>query len=363
LFVDRVKVFIKAGKGGDGCVSFRREKYVPKGGPDGGDGGKGGSVILHATSAEQSLVDIHFQQHQRAKHGGNGMGKGRHGANGLDKIVKVPLGTEIFDFETNEKLIDLVEEGEEYIAGNGGKGGKGNPHFKNSTRRAPRIATPGEDGEERVLRLVLKTIADFGLVGYPNAGKSTFLSAISAAHPKTAPYPFTTLYPMVGIVQFPDYYRYTVADIPGLIEGAHENIGLGHHFLRHIERATILIYVLDMDNVDGRTPWDDLQTLQKELEYYQENLSKRGIFIIANKMDLEGAKENLEILREHTTLPIYPISALEKDGVKQLIKTMRTILEDYKTQIKQKEEALIVQKEQEEQVNEPAICDLRDIFK
>ena len=327
VFVDRVKVRVCGGGGGDGCVSFRREKYVPKGGPDGGDGGDGGSVVFRAVTGEQSLVDLHFQPHCQADRGAHGMGKGRHGARGSDRIVNVPVGTLVHDAETGGELADLAHEGDEYVAAHGGKGGRGNPRFATGARRAPRIATPGEPGEERDLRLELKTVADVGLVGYPNAGKSTLLTAISDAQPKTAPYPFTTLHPIVGVVEFPDYFRFTVADIPGLIDGAYRNVGLGHGFLRHIERCRILVYVLDTAAVDQRTPWDDFAALQRELELYQSGLSQRAVFVLANKMDLPDADTNLTTLREQVELPIIPLSALERRNLDVVVDRLRELLD------------------------------------
>ena len=327
MFVDRVKIHVLGGKGGDGCVSFRREKYVPRGGPDGGDGGRGGSVILRASDGEQNLVSLRFKQHWEGRRGGNGRGKGCYGASGADVIIRVPAGTVIREKDTGDILGDLTQDGQEYVAAQGGKGGLGNVHFVTSQRRAPRIATPGTEGQQAHLELELKTIADVGLVGYPNAGKSTLIAAISDAHPKTAPYPFTTLYPVVGVVQFPDFMRYTVADIPGLIEGAHENVGLGHEFLRHIERCRVLVYVLDTAGVDDRLPWVDLTALRQELELHQAGLSSRPGIVVANKMDLDGADENLTRLRAETGLRVFAISALKHERTEQLTQTLRELLE------------------------------------
>lgn len=327
MFVDRAKVKVSGGNGGKGCCSFRREKYIPKGGPDGGDGGPGGDVIFRASIGEQSLVDLRFMPHYEGQNGVPGMGKGRHGARGADKVVSVPCGTIITDLETGEVLADLAEDGQEYLAARGGRGGRGNARFVTSRNRAPRRTDPGEEGEERHLSLVLKTIADIGLVGYPNAGKSTLLTEISDAHPKTAPYPFTTLHPVVGVVQYPDFFRLTVADIPGLIDGAHENVGLGHEFLRHIERSRILLYVLDMAGTDERDPLDDFAALQRELELHQEGLTERPSLIVANKMDGEAAAENLERLKKAVCLPIFPACAVLGDGLKTLIAELRAILE------------------------------------
>lgn len=328
MFVDQAKVWVRAGRGGDGCISFRREKYEPNGGPNGGDGGRGGAVILRAVRGEQSLVAYRFQQHLRAANGEHGRGKGCHGANGADNVGKVPLGTMVRDFDTGELLADLTADGQEYVAARGGKGGQGNTRFATSRRRAPRISTPGEDGEEVRLLLDLKTIADVGLVGYPNAGKSTLLAAISDAHPKTAPYPFTTRHPVVGVVEFDDYSRLTIADIPGLIEGAHQNVGLGHEFLRHIERCRVLAYVLDTAGQDGRDACSDLATLQRELELHQEGLSLRPRVVIANKMDLAEARENLDTLCAGVEGEVIPVSALSGENTDRLIAEFRRLLKE-----------------------------------
>lgn len=327
MFVDRVKIKIRGGNGGHGCISFRREKYVPKGGPDGGDGGNGGSVIFVARSSEQSLVDLYYMNHYEAKSGIPGMGKKRHGHNGANLVVKVPVGTVFHDLATGEVVADLTEEGQEWVGAKGGSGGHGNRRFISSQNRAPRIAGEGYPGEERELRLELKTIADVGLVGYPNAGKSTFLTAVSDAHPKIAPYPFTTRHPNVGVVEFDDYTRMTIADIPGLIDGAHNNVGLGHDFLRHIERCRMLMYVLDTAGVDTRNPADDLQHLQKELELYLPGLTDKPSLVVANKIDLPEAEENLADLRKrYPDVEIMEISALNHDQTNELIQRLRQII-------------------------------------
>jgi len=328
MFIDRVTIKVQGGKGGNGCVSFRREKFVPKGGPDGGDGGKGGAVILKATNHEQSLVALKYMPHYEGQNGEGGKGKGRHGRCGEDKIVKVPVGTVVYDDETKEMLADLKEDGQEFVAAHSGKGGAGNIHFKTSTNRAPRIAKPGGEGECKVLYLELKIIADVGLVGYPNAGKSTLITAVSDAHPKTAPYPFTTLNPNVGVVQFKDFFRFTMADIPGLIDGAHKNIGLGHDFLKHIERCRIFVYVLDTAGVDERNPIDDMKSLINELEMYKEGLSHKPAVIAANKIDLLESDEIIdEIKKEFPNYSVFPISAKENSTAVELVQELRTMLE------------------------------------
>ncbi len=328
MFVDRAKIRVRAGKGGDGAVSFRREKYEPRGGPDGGDGGPGGSVILRAVTGEQSLVDYRFQQHITAKNGVPGRGKKCYGAHGEDTIANVPLGTIVRDLETGEFLADLVHQGDEYVAARGGRGGKGNIHFVTSERRAPRVSTPGKDGEEAHLLLELKTIADVGLVGYPNAGKSTLLGAVSDAHPRVGAYPFTTLHPVVGVVEFEDFFRFTIADIPGLIDGAHRNVGLGHEFLRHIERCRVLVFVLDASGSEGRWPWDDLTALQRELELHKTGLSSRVAIVAANKTDREDAQELLAELRANVPMEVLAISAQEHQNTRELVVRLRALLEE-----------------------------------
>ncbi|NQZ56022.1 MAG: GTPase ObgE [Lentisphaeraceae bacterium] len=328
MFVDRIKIYVKAGNGGNGCISFLREKYVPKGGPNGGNGGHGSSVILRASKSCDSLVDLKYQQHVKGKNGMPGLGSDCNGSSADDSVILVPPGTLIMDLENDcYEVADLDNDGEEILVAQGGGGGRGNKSFATSTNKAPRQATPGHLGEERTLLLELKTIADVGLVGYPNAGKSTFLNAVSEARPKTAAYPFTTLFPMVGVIPFSDdYTRMTIADIPGLIEGASENVGLGHHFLRHIERTKVLTYVLDMASTDNREPWDDLKKLETELEIYQEGLSKRVKLIIANKMDGVLAEENLKELRKHTDLPIFTTTAELSQGTDEVVAELRKLV-------------------------------------
>ena len=328
MFVDRIKIKVRGGNGGNGRASFRREIYVPMGGPDGGDGGKGANVVLRTATGQQSLVDLYYLSHYEGKNGGNGQNMDKYGRGAPDRIVEVPVGTVVKDPETGEMLADLCEVGQEYIAAKGGKGGRGNIHFATSTNRGPTECELGEGGEERYLLLELKSVADVGLVGYPNAGKSTLIGDLSNAHPKTAPYPFTTLHPVVGLVEYEDYYRFTLADIPGLIDGAHLNIGLGHDFLRHIERCRVLIYVLDTAGVDTRNPWDDFFALQKELELYMPGLSRRAGLVLANKMDLPEAAANLKKLKRKLPkgLKVMPISALEKEHVAELKELLREML-------------------------------------
>ena len=334
MFVDRIKVFAQAGSGGRGSVSFRREKFVPKGGPDGGDGGRGGDVILRADRHVDSLSDLFYEPIIKAKNGGHGMGKKMHGRSAPSKIVKVPVGTIVWLAEDRKRptpnversisnpedvIVDLTRDGQEFVLRQGGAGGKGNVHFKSSRNRAPREYTEGEEGEQGHFLLELRTIADAGLVGYPNAGKSTLLRKISAARPKVAAYPFTTLHPIIGVVEFSEYRRAAIADIPGLIEGAHRGLGLGHEFLRHVTRCRIFLFVVDVAGSEGRNPVEDLQQLRKELDLYDPLLSQRPWFVIANKMDLPNAQENLNALRKKfPKIDIVPISAAKGEGIDEL---------------------------------------------
>jgi GTP-binding protein len=323
-FVDQAKIFVKAGDGGSGCVSFRREKYVPRGGPDGGDGGDGGDVILIAHPQIHTLYDFHHQVHFRAENGRPGMGKKMKGRDGEDLLLKVPVGTVVKDAETGEILGDLVKPGERLIVAKGGKGGRGNAHFATPVRQAPRFAEPGTPGEERWLILELKLIADVGLVGFPNAGKSTLLSRLSSAKPKIADYPFTTLEPNLGVVRLPEGETFIVADIPGLIEGAHRGVGLGHEFLRHIERTRVLLYMLDISR--EKEVWQDFQVLQKELEHYNPSLLKKDFLIALNKIDLlapEKRKEKLEEIKESFPEDLRKrlifLSAVTGEGIQELL--------------------------------------------
>jgi GTP-binding protein len=339
MFVDRVRIFAQAGNGGRGCVSFRREKFVPKGGPDGGDGGRGGDVILRADQHTDHLANLFYEPIIRAKNGEHGQGKKMHGKNAPKRVVAVPVGTIIYrtipiepermrggtdepvppQFEIGEAIADLTHDGEEFLLCQGGAGGKGNVHFKSSRNRAPHEYTEGGEGEQGHFFLELRTIADAALVGYPNAGKSTLIRRLSAAQPKIAPYPFTTLHPVIGVVELGEYRRATVADIPGLIEGAHRNLGLGHDFLRHITRCGLLLFVLDMAGSEGRDPIADLESLRREIDLYDSRLSQRSWFVVANKMDLPWANENLEEFRRRfPQLTISAVSAEKGLGIEEL---------------------------------------------
>jgi GTP-binding protein len=324
MFIDEVQVKLRAGDGGNGCASFRREKFVPKGGPDGGDGGDGGSVILEADVNVADLRQYHFKPHWEAGNGVSGMGKGRNGRRGEDCVLKVPCGTEVRDLESGELVLELLEEGERKVLLKGGSGGWGNIHFKSSINQAPRQFKEGTPGERGQYRLILKAIADLGLVGYPNAGKSTLIRTLTAARPKTASYPFTTLTPVVGVLESgdPSGLRIQLADIPGLIEGAHANRGLGHAFLRHIERCRGLVILIDITGVDGRVPAEDLKSLLSELKHYGQGLEEKPYLVVVNKMDEEGTAEQLAAFREATGTDPIAISCLLEDGLEELRKQL-----------------------------------------
>ncbi|OVE75170.1 hypothetical protein BVX97_05645 [bacterium E08(2017)] len=319
-FIDTAPLYAKAGNGGNGCCSFRREKFVPKGGPDGGDGGRGGHVILRAVPNETSLIGVYYAPHQKAEHGGFGKGKQMHGKNGKDLYVNVPAGTEVHNMETEELVTDLSESGDEFICAHGGKGGLGNVHWKTSTHQAPMEHTDGEPGDDIAYKLILKLVADIALVGFPNAGKSSLLTKISQAHPKIGAYPFTTLNPIIGTMTFEDYSRATVADVPGLIDGAHKGVGLGHEFLRHVERSRCLVLVIDMAGTDGRTPHEDYFALLKELELYKKDIVDRPRLVVANKMDEPEAELYLEEFKKETSLDPIPISAEYEEGIEEVKK-------------------------------------------
>jgi GTP-binding protein len=326
-FIDTAQIVVQAGDGGRGCVSFRREAYVPHGGPNGGDGGNGGSIFIEASRSFQTLIDQQYQQLYRAKRGEHGRGKDQHGASGSDLTIKVPLGTVIFEVETGEVLADLTTEGQRVQAAQGGRGGRGNARFATATRQAPRFAQPGTPGEVRKLRLELKLIADVGLVGLPNAGKSSLLAAFSAARPKIAAYPFTTLTPNLGVVEVEPYGGFVVADIPGLIQGAAQGAGLGIQFLRHIERTHLLVHVVDVSD-DAEDPATAMETIEKELRAYNPALLSLPRIIAANKIDLPHAA-GLERIQTRCTslgLPWEAISALTGDGIPSLLETIATRL-------------------------------------
>ncbi len=321
MFIDQATIYAKSGDGGNGCVSFRREKFVPKGGPDGGDGGAGGDVILVADEALSTLLDFQFRRHLRAQRGGHGEGSHRHGRRGGSLVVPVPVGTVVKDADTHELLADLVRHGQRVVVARGGRGGRGNARFATATRRAPRQAEPGAPGEERRFQLELKLLADVGLVGLPNAGKSTLLSQVSAARPKIAEYPFTTREPYLGVVALADGTSFVLADIPGLIEGAHRGAGLGHEFLRHVARTRVLIHVVDV-TAPGRDPLADFEVVNGELWQYDVALRTRPMLVALNKIDQLITPSHVEVIAATLTskgYQTYAISALTGDGVAGLM--------------------------------------------
>ena len=341
--MDTARIQIKAGNGGNGCISFRREKFVPRGGPDGGDGGNGGNVILTATLGMSTLIDLHHNPRQVADNGGHGTGKQRDGADGTDCVVKVPAGTIVRDSETAEQLADLTEPDQTVVVARGGIGGKGNARFKSSTFQAPRVAEKGEPGEEREISLEIKLIADVGLVGYPNAGKSTLLARTSAATPKIAAYPFTTLRPNLGVVRINREQNFVLADIPGLIEGAHKGAGLGHQFLRHIERTKMLIHVIDLSATDGRDPIKDYEQLNLELGHYNELLTKLPQIIALNKIDMPEAEANLARVEAYFgKRKVFPISAITGDGVNALMHQAYRSLQHLEARVRKEAETTII---------------------
>jgi GTPase len=326
-FVDYVKIYVKAGDGGRGCMSFRREKYVPKGGPDGGDGGRGGHIIFRATDELNTLIDLRYHREYKAKRGQHGMGKKMHGKNGEDLLISVPVGTIIKDAETQDILIDLDRDGLEAVIVKGGRGGLGNTHFATSVRQAPRFAQPGEEGEEKWLVLELKLLADVGLIGLPNAGKSTLLSVISSAKPKIADYPFTTLRPVLGVVKIEDYRSFVVADIPGLIEGAHKGTGLGFQFLRHVERTSILLHLVDISETGEGDPVENLEKINRELALYSPELIRKPQAVVGTKIDISGDQVKRVSLEAHCKMKkidFFSVSAVTHEGIKNLLSYLST---------------------------------------
>jgi len=318
MFIDEAKIWVKAGDGGNGCVSFRREKFVPRGGPDGGDGGRGGSVYFQTVKNLDTLLDFTGRHHWRAENGQPGSGNNKHGADGEDLIINVPPGTLIYDVDLDLLLKDLNEVGMKVRVCRGGRGGKGNKAFATPTNQTPRHAEPGKKGQERNLRLELKLIADVGLVGMPNAGKSTLISRCSAARPKIADYPFTTVEPVLGIVELSDFRRFVMADIPGLIEGAHNGAGLGFEFLKHIERTRIIVHILDIMPTVGSDPVRNYKAIRNELEQYSKALTQKVEIIVANKIDLDPHGKIVKGLKKGLNKTLYPISAVTGEGIKEL---------------------------------------------
>lgn len=322
-FVDEATITVEAGKGGNGCLSFRREKYIPKGGPDGGDGGDGGSIILEANDSINTLIDYRYQRHYRAQSGESGRGRNCTGAKGEDLVLQVPVGTTVFDIDTQEVLGDLTEVGGRLVIAQGGFHGLGNTRFKSSTNRAPRQTTKGSEGEARTVRLELKVLADVGLLGLPNAGKSTLIRSISAAKPKVANYPFTTLVPNLGVVRVEEHRSFVVADIPGLIKGAAEGAGLGIRFLKHLVRTRLLLHVVDMAPFDGTDPADAVREIVSELEQFSPTLAKRERWLVLNKLDLLPEDRQEEVCQQleqslQLDIPVYRVSAINSKGLDKL---------------------------------------------
>jgi GTP-binding protein len=322
MFVDECVIKVQAGDGGRGCVSFRRAKFEPWGGPNGGDGGRGGDVVLVGDDDTNNLVDCKYHPQWKARHGEHGLGKDCHGSDGESAVIKLPLGTVVLNEETGQTAAEIIADGQRVVLAKGGNGGFGNTRFKSSTNRAPRTANPGQDGEHGVYRLILKSIADVGLVGFPNAGKSSLIARLTNARPRTASYPFTTLHPQIGVCEASDDlrkpHRLQIADIPGLVEGASEDRGLGHRFLRHIERCRLLVVLLDMAACDGRAPGDDYTTLLRELSLYDPALAKKPRLIVANKMDMTGATANLAKFKRRCKARVVEISCVTGAGLTEL---------------------------------------------
>ena len=330
-FVDYVKIFVKAGDGGRGCVSFRREKYVPRGGPNGGDGGRGGHVIFKATDELNTLIDLRYHREYRAQRGQHGMGKNMHGRNGEDLVIPVPVGTLIKDAETQEILSDLDKNDMEVIIAKAGRGGLGNSHFATSVRQAPRYAQPGEEGEERWLVLELKLLADIGLIGLPNAGKSTLISTLTSAKPKIAEYPFTTLRPVLGVVKREDFRSFVIADIPGLIEGAHKGAGLGFQFLRHVERTTMLLHLVDISEMGEGDPVENYEKINRELELYSPELISKPQTVVGTKSDVAGNGERLDRLESYcknNNRDFFAVSAATGTGIRRLLSYISVKMEE-----------------------------------
>ncbi|WP_422123067.1 GTPase ObgE [Planococcus sp. X10-3] len=329
MFVDHVKVYVRGGDGGDGMVAFRREKYVPNGGPAGGDGGKGANIVFIVQEGLRTLMDFRYKRIFKADRGTHGMSANKHGAKAEDYIIEVPPGTVVKDAETGETIADLVEHGQTAVIAKGGRGGRGNSRFATPANPAPELSEKGEPGFERNVILELKVLADAGLVGFPSVGKSTLLSVVSAAKPKIAEYHFTTIVPNLGMVETEDQRSFAMADLPGLIEGAHQGIGLGHQFLRHIERTRVIIHVVDMSAMEGRDPYEDYVTINEELKQYNMRLTERPQLIVANKMDMPDSEENLKEFRKK--LPedakIFPVSALSRQGLSNLLFAIADLLE------------------------------------
>lgn len=332
MFVDKAKVYVKGGDGGDGLIAFRREKYVPEGGPAGGDGGKGGDVIFRVDEGLRTLMDFRYQKHFKAKRGEKGRNKSQHGANAENMVVRIPPGTVLIDDDTGEVIGDLTRHGQEVVVARGGRGGRGNIRFATPNNPAPELAENGEEGEERYVVMELKVMADVGLVGFPSVGKSTLLSVVSAAQPKIGAYHFTTITPNLGMVEVGDGRSFVMADLPGLIEGAHEGVGLGHEFLRHVERTRVIIHVVDIAGTEGRDPFEDWQKINDEIRLYNPALMERPQIVAANKIDMPEAADNLAVFREklkevRPDIEVVPISSLTREGIQELLYRTSGLLE------------------------------------
>ncbi|MDD2446707.1 MAG: GTPase ObgE [Tissierellia bacterium] len=353
MFIDVANIKVRAGKGGDGVVAWRREKFEPSGGPYGGDGGNGGSIILQVDQGIRTLMDFRYKRVYKGENGENGRTKKQYGKNGQDVILKVPVGTLVKDEETGKVIVDLKEKGQSYVIAKGGRGGRGNAKFATSTRQAPTFAEAGTKGQEKDIVLELKLLADVGLIGFPNVGKSTILSIVSAAKPKIANYHFTTLKPNLGVVRIDEAKSFVIADIPGLIEGASEGAGLGHDFLKHIERTRVLVHVIDAASSEGRNPIDDFYKINDELNQYNDKLSEKPQIIVANKMDLPNAEEGLDAIRkefEPKGYSIYPISAATRAGIDELKYAMWEIVENSDTPYDTYDEEFFESEKQEETI-------------
>lgn len=332
MFVDQVKISLKAGDGGNGITAYRREKYVPFGGPAGGDGGKGASVVFEVDEGLRTLLDFRYQRHFKASKGENGQSSNMHGKNAEDLVLKVPPGTIIKNVETDEVLADLVEDGQRAVVAKGGRGGRGNSRFATPRNPAPDFSEKGEPGEELDVSLELKLLADVGLVGFPSVGKSTLLSIVSKAKPKIGAYHFTTIKPNLGVVSTPDQRSFVMADLPGLIEGASDGVGLGHQFLRHVERTKVIVHMIDMSGSEGREPIEDYKVINQELAAYEQRLEDRPQIVVANKMDLPESQDNLILFKEEIgeDVPVIPVSTITRDNIDQLLYAIADKLEEYK---------------------------------
>ncbi|WP_082233711.1 GTPase ObgE [Halobacillus massiliensis] len=354
MFVDQVKVFVKGGDGGNGLVAYRREKYVPMGGPAGGDGGNGGDIVFEVDEGLNTLMDFRYQHHFKAKRGENGMNQKQHGKNAEPLVISVPPGTTVKDAETGRVIADLTEHKQRAVIAKGGRGGRGNARFATARNRAPEIAENGEPGDAFDVQVELKLLADVGLVGFPSVGKSTFLSTVTAATPKIADYHFTTLTPNLGVVESQDHRSFVMADLPGLIEGAHEGVGLGHQFLRHVERTRLILHVIDMAGLEGRDPYDDYVTINNELSSYDVRLSQRPQIIVANKMDIPEAEEKLKAFKEKIggDAEIYPVSTVTRRGLDELLYAVADKLDEIpknqNEEIEEVDERVVYKHEKEE---------------